>query len=97
MPATQVTLINPFDVPADSDQRFLDGWARAREGVDRQPRCLGTRPRRSPAVQAEFGFVVARWSSWLALSNAVQRLEFEGAVEAMALPSHASLYQVIRG
>jgi len=28
---------------------------------------------------------------------AVQRLEFEGAAEAMAFPSHPLLYRVIRG
>jgi heme oxygenase (mycobilin-producing) len=98
MPATQVTLINPFEVPADADQRFFADWAGARSGVARQPGCLGTRLHRDPAARADFSFVnVAGGSSRLAISNAVQRSEFDGAGEAMAFPSHPSLYRVIRG
>jgi quinol monooxygenase YgiN len=98
MPATHVTRINPFEVSADADQRFLAGWSRAREGIARQLGCLGTHLHRSPAAQADFSFVnVARWWSRLAISNAVQRPEFEGAAEAMTFPSRPSLYQVIRG
>jgi heme-degrading monooxygenase HmoA len=90
-----VILINPFEVPAGDDERFLTGWDRARQVLATQRGYLGTRLHRSLAA-ASFRFVnVARWSSPLAFSKAVAQPEFQHAAAALPFPSHPALYQVI--
>jgi heme oxygenase (mycobilin-producing) len=90
-----VILINPFEVTAGDEDRFVADWDRARELLARQRGYLGTRLHRSLAA-ASFRFVnVARWSSPLAFSKAVQQPEFQHAAAAMTFPSHPALYQVI--
>jgi heme oxygenase (mycobilin-producing) len=90
-----VILINPFEVTAGDEDRFVADWDRARELLARQRGYLGTRLHRSLAA-ASFRFVnIARWSSPLAFSKAVQQPEFQHAAAAMTFPSHPALYQVI--
>jgi heme-degrading monooxygenase HmoA len=93
-----VVLINPFEVPADDVERFVAGWRRTRDVLAQQRGYLGTRLHRSVAPQSDFRLVnVARWSSPLAFSNALQQPGFRQAAAAMPFPSHPALYQVIRG
>jgi heme oxygenase (mycobilin-producing) len=90
-----VILINPFEVPADDDERFLTGWDGAREVLATQRGYLGTRLHRSLAA-ARFRYVnIARWSSPLMFSRAVQRSEFREAAAALPFGSHPALYQVV--
>jgi heme oxygenase (mycobilin-producing) len=91
-----VVLINPFEVPAEADAAFLQGWNAAREVLAAQGGYLGTRLHRSLGA-ADFRFVnVARWSSPLMFARALQRPEFQQIAAAMPFPSHPALYQVIR-
>jgi heme-degrading monooxygenase HmoA len=91
-----VILINPFEVPAGDDEGFLTGWDRAREMLATQRGYLGTRLHRSRAA-ASFRYVdIARWSSPLAFSRALQQPEVQQAAAAIAFRSHPALYQVIR-
>lgn len=93
-----VILINPFEVPPDADEPFLAGWERARSALGGRPGYLGTRLHRSLDPQVDFRFVnVARWSSPLAFSKALQRPEFAEAVAAIAFDSHPALYEVLHG
>ena len=56
---------------------------------------LGTRLHRSLAA-ASFRFVnIARWSSPLMFSRAVQRPEFQQAAAALTFASHPALYQAV--
>ena len=90
-----VILINPFEVPAGEEERFLAGWEAARELLGNQRGYLGTRLHRSLAA-ASFRFVnIARWSSPLMFSRAVQRPEFQQAAAALTFASHPALYQAI--
>jgi heme-degrading monooxygenase HmoA len=90
-----VILINPFEVPTGDDEAFLAGWDRARELLATQRGYLGTRLHRSLAA-ASFRFVnIARWSSPLMFSRAVQRPEFQEAAAALTFASHPALYQVV--
>jgi heme oxygenase (mycobilin-producing) len=90
-----VILINPFEVPAGDEERFLAGWDAARELLASHRGYLGTRLHRSLAA-ASFRFVnVARWSSPLMFSRAVQRPEFQQAAAALTFASHPALYQVV--
>ena len=91
-----VILINPFEVPAGADDRFLAGWDRARGLLGRQQGYLGTRLHLAGGPAA-FRFVqLARWSSPLMVARARKRPEFQRAAAAMAYASHPSLYQVVR-
>lgn len=91
-----VILINPFEVPADADERFLGPWEQARDALVQQRGYLGTRLHRSQAP-ADFRFVnVARWSSPLMFAKALERPEFQQAAAAMPFSSHPALYQVVR-
>jgi heme oxygenase (mycobilin-producing) len=90
-----VILINPFEVPAGDEERFLSRWQAARELLATERGYLGTRLHRSLAA-ASFRFVnIARWSSPLMFSRAVQRPEFQQAALALTFASHPALYQVI--
>ena len=90
-----VILINPFEVPAGEEERFLAAWEAARELLGTQRGYLGTRLHRSLAA-ASFRFVnIARWSSPLMFSRAVQRPEFQQAAAALTFASHPALYQAI--
>src|SRR5439155_18498707 len=78
-----VVLINPFEVPADEDERFMAGWERARELLAAQRGHLGTRLHRSLGP-AGFRFVnVARWSSPLMFARAVGRPELQEAAAGL--------------
>ena len=90
-----VVLINAFEVPHEADERFVDGWRRAREILAAQPGYLGTRLHRSLGP-ADFRFVnVARWSSPLAFSRTAGQPASQ-AGGSMPFTSHSALYQVIR-
>lgn len=91
-----VVLINAFEVASDEDERFLNGWDRARDMLAAQPGYLGTRLHRSLGP-ADFRFVnIARWSTPAAFRNAVEQPAFQQAAAAMAFISHPALYEVIR-
>jgi heme-degrading monooxygenase HmoA len=91
-----VILINPSEVPSGDDELFLAGWDGVREMLATQRGYLGTQLHRSLAA-ARFRYVnIARWSSPLMFSRAVQRPEYQQAAAAMAFPSHPALYQVVR-
>jgi hypothetical protein len=92
-----VILINPFKVPDDADDAFLDGWHPARVFLTGQPGYLGTRLHRSLGA-ADFRFVnFARWSSPLAFTRAVGQEEFRRVSGLSAFPSHPALYEIVCG
>jgi heme-degrading monooxygenase HmoA len=89
-----VVLINPFEVPAEADDRFVEGWSRARELLAGQRGYLGTRLHRSLGP-ADFRFVnVARWSSPLAFARAVQQPGFQ-QMAAIGFRAHPALYLAV--
>jgi heme oxygenase (mycobilin-producing) len=91
-----VTLINPFEVPADEDERLVVGWERAREAVAAQRGYLGTRLHRSLGA-ADLRFVdVTRWSSPLMFFRAQQQPEFREASAGLPCAAHPALYTVMR-
>jgi heme-degrading monooxygenase HmoA len=91
-----VILINPVEVPADEDERFLTGWHRAHAVFATQRGYLGTRLHRN-VVAGDFRFVdVARWSSPLAFARAQQQPAFQEAAAPPPFPARPALYQAIR-
>ncbi|HYT46687.1 MAG TPA: antibiotic biosynthesis monooxygenase family protein [Methylomirabilota bacterium] len=58
-----VILINPFEVPAGEEERFLKAWHEADEHLRRAPGFLSTQLHESLDPQAKFRFInVAQWS-----------------------------------
>jgi heme-degrading monooxygenase HmoA len=91
-----VILIDAFEVGPEDDERFQPGWDRARELLAERPGYLGTRLHRSLGP-ADCRFVnVARWSSPLAFSKAVEQPALQQAAAAVPFASHPTLYQVVR-
>ena len=91
-----VILINPFEVLAEHDVRFLAGWQAVRDLFANQRGYLGTRLHRSLKT-TDYRFVNnARWSSPLMFQRATQKPEFQEVAAAMPFPSHPALYEVIR-
>ena len=95
MTAEPVVLINAFEVPAEEDDAFLQGWERGGEFLSTQEGYLSTRLHRSLSPKADFRFVnVALWQSEEAFRAATSRPEFRNA--PVPYPFHASLYEVVR-
>lgn len=90
-----VILIEPFEVAAKEDERFLTGWERAHAVLATQRGYLGTRLHRSVAAGDPRFVSVARWSSPLAFFRALQQPDFQEAAAPMPYTSHPALYQVI--
>ena len=91
-----VVLINPFEVPAGEDERFVAAWERVRALRGGQRGYLGTRLHRSLGA-ADFRYVdVARWSSPLMIFRASQQPEVRQAGAGLPYPAHPALYSVVR-
>jgi len=92
-----VILINPFEVPAGTDDdEFLRGWERAADHLRQQPGFVATRLHRALRPDARFRFVnVAEWSSAEDFQAAVTSEEFQ-AIARDAGPSSPALYEVVR-
>jgi heme-degrading monooxygenase HmoA len=95
MSSERVVLINAFEVPAEEDEAFLQGWERAQEILSTEEGYLSTRLHRSISPTADFRFVnVAQWESEQAFQAATSRPEFRRA--SVPFPFHVSLYEVVR-
>ena len=89
-----VVLINAFEVPAEADEAFLQGWERARKFLSGQEGYISTTLHRSLSPAAEFRFVnVALWDSAQAFQAATSQPEFSKA--SVPFRFHASLYEVV--
>jgi heme oxygenase (mycobilin-producing) len=87
-------LINPFDVPARDDERFLAGWRRVRDLLAARHGYLGTRLHRAVAP-ADFRFVnIARWSSPLMFARAREEPAIQRAAADLGFRGQPALYEV---
>ena len=93
----QTTAIVAYEVMAEDEDRFLEAWQLAQDYLGEQSGFIDTALHKATSAAADFRFVnVARWSSPLAFSRALQRPEVQQAAAAMAFRSHPALYQVVR-
>ena len=92
-----VILINPFEVPAETnDEAFLRGWDRAAEYMRQQPGFVSSRLHRALAPDARFRFInLAEWASPQDFQSAVGSDEFREIAKHGVLGSPA-LYEVVR-
>ncbi len=92
-----VMLINPFEVPAGTEEAFLRGWEAARDFLLRQPGYVATRLHGSLDPAARFRFVnVAEWATPADFRAAVRHPDFVQLQQALPFTSYPSLYEVIR-
>jgi heme-degrading monooxygenase HmoA len=92
-----VILINPFEVPAGTDDEdFLRGWERAAEYMREQPGFVSSRLHRALGPDARFRFVnIAEWASPHDFQAAVGSEQFREIAKGAA-PGAPSLYEVVR-
>jgi heme-degrading monooxygenase HmoA len=91
-----VILINPFEVPAGEEERFLKAWHEAGEYMRRAPGFLSTRLHKSLDPQAKFRFInVAQWESPQHFQAAISTEAFQQIWAAMPFIAHPALYQVV--
>jgi heme oxygenase (mycobilin-producing) len=92
-----VILINPFEVPAGTDEEeFLHGWERAADYMRQQPGFVSTRLHRALGADARFRFInVAEWASPQDFQAAVSSEQFREIAKA-AGPGSPALYEVVR-
>ena len=90
-----VVLINAFEVPAEEDEAFLQGWERAQKFLSGEEGYISTTLHRSLSPTADFRFVnVALWESAQAFQAATSQPEFTNA--SVPYTFHASLHEVVR-
>ncbi len=93
-----VVLINPFEVPDDEAEQFIDAWESARNYLSHQPGYRTTSPHHSLTPEVTYPFVnVAEWDSPAHFQQAMSSDQFQAIAGAMAgYPAHPALYRVIR-
>jgi quinol monooxygenase YgiN len=90
-----VTLINPFEIDPENDDRFLESWKKAADFMKRQPGFIKTNLHRSLSPDARFRFVnVAEWESPQHFMAAVQSPDFQALAQS-APPNFPALYEVV--
>ena len=94
---TNFVLINPFEVPEDTDdERFLEGWGRAADYMRTRPGFVGSRLHRAVSPDPRFRFVnVAEWESPQDFQTAVRSPGFQ-AMAAGTPSNYPALYEVVR-
>ena len=91
-----VTLINPFEVPVDKEDQFLERWNAAADYLRQQEGFVSTRLHRSLDPEATFRFVnVALWESAEHFRQAISTPEAQELTKNMPFSSYPALYQVI--
>jgi heme-degrading monooxygenase HmoA len=91
-----VILINPFEVPAGTDDEFLRGWERAADYLRQQPGFVSSRLHRALRPDARFRFInVAEWASPQEFEAAVTSEQFREIAKG-AGPGSPSLYEIVR-
>ena len=91
-----VTLINPFEVPVDKEDQFLERWNAAADYLRQQEGFVSTRLHRSLDPEATFRFVnVALWESAEHFRQAISTPEAQELTKDMPFSSYPALYHVI--
>ncbi|MCH4294138.1 antibiotic biosynthesis monooxygenase [Shewanella sp. 3B26] len=95
---SEVTLINPFTVPAGKLADSIAYWERHRDFMATQPGYLSTQLHQSLTSDATFELInVAKWASEDAFYQAAQNMRAAlGPCEVEGLHGDPALYRVIR-
>ena len=92
---SQVTLINPFEVPADQEAVFLESWRHATEFLRRQRGFLSSELHRSRDPKARFRFTnITTWESSEHFTSAIHQPEFVELMDRMSFSHYPALYDL---
>ncbi|MBV7440020.1 antibiotic biosynthesis monooxygenase [Weeksellaceae bacterium TAE3-ERU29] len=94
----QVTLINPFEVPAGKLDASIQYWEACRDFLKQQPGYVSTKLHQSLKDDATFQLVnIAVWESPEGFMKATTKMRKElGVPPVEGLKPHPSLYKMIR-
>ncbi len=95
---TAITLINPFEVPADKLDATILMWEQARDFLQQQPGYISTALHQSLASDAQFRLInIAKWDSAEAFKAATQKMRTEANLTRVeGAKGGPALYKVIR-
>jgi heme-degrading monooxygenase HmoA len=92
-----VTLINCFEVPAGSEDRFVERWQQAADYLRQREGFISTQLHQSLDPAAAFRFInVAKWESAEHFQQAISEPGFRGLAGDMPFSSYPALYRLIR-
>lgn len=93
-----ITLINPFEVPADKLEETIAYWELARDFLQQQPGYISTSLHQSIADDARFRLInLAHWESAEAFMKAAKKMQAEAGLPRIdGLIPNPGLYTVIR-
>ncbi len=96
--AEEITLINPFEVPANKLDETIAFWEKARNFLQTQPGYISTSLHQSIADDARFQLInIAKWQSAEAFVAASRKMQAEaGLPRVEGLIPSPGLYTVIR-
>ena len=96
--ATDITLINLFEVPKGREEDAIRFWERARDFLSQQPGYISTALHRAVSPDAPYTLInVAKWRTaeeFTAATTAMATVLGRPSIEGLAY--HPGLYQVIR-
>lgn len=93
-----ITLINPFEVPADKLDETITMWEQARDFLQKQPGYLSTALHQSISDDAHFRLInIAQWESVEAFMAATKKMQAEAGLPRIeGLTPNPALYTVVR-
>ena len=96
--ASNIVLINPFEVPKGKEEAALQHWEKARDFLKTQPGYVSTRLHRSIQPNARFHMInVAEWESEEAFQTAIAKMNKTlGPANIKGLKFYPALYEEIR-
>ncbi len=91
-----VVLINPFEVPEDHDDEFIESWQAVRDLVKRRKGFVSTALHRSLNPKARFRFInVAVWETAEDFYAAIRSEEFKELRKGSPFPAYREIYEVV--
>ncbi len=91
-----VVLINPFEVPEDRDDEFVESWKALRDFVSRRKGFVSTALHRSLNPKARFRFInVALWETPEDFQAAIGSEEFRELRKDFPFPAYRELYEIV--
>ena len=96
---TNVTVINPFEVPQGREEEALSMWDTFADYFRKQPGYVSTRLHKAINPDAKFQLInIAEWESAEAFQSALSNPELQEIVNAMPtdIPHYPGLYEVVR-
>ena len=94
---TEITLINPFIVPADKLDETITMWKQARDFLQTQPGYISTALHQSLSPDAQYRLInIAKWESPEAFKAATQKMQTEANLPRIeGVKGGPELYTVI--